>query len=322
MTRQWRIEYKDALYHVMSRGNEQCDIARDDADRERFLEILGQMCKRHGVGVHAYVLMNNHYHLLLRTPQGNLSRSMQWLAVTYTRYFNLRHSRSGHLFQGRFKSFLVENDAYLMQLSCYIHRNPVRAAAVARLADYRWSSYQAYAYGKGRAAWLTTSLISSLFDGKDKHGAYRLQVQRYAEEEKRIWEDVKHGLLLGGEKFVEKIRNRFLPDRQGCADMPQKKKMAKTANIETRLKKAALALGLDMGETVLRGRVRRDEQERRDLLLYSLWESGHYTNHETGKLFGLGYSAVSRRAHGIRRRLGVEPALQRALERAKSLIKI
>jgi len=322
MTRQWRIEYNQALYHVMSRGNEQRDIVRDDEDRERFLETLGHMSRRQGVEVHAYVLMNNHYHLLLRTPRGNLSRCMQWLAVTYTRYFNLRHRRSGHLFQGRFKSFLVENDEYLMQLSCYIHRNPVRAHAVERLADYRWSSYQAYAYGRNRAAWLTPSLILSLFDEKDKHGAYRRQVQQYAEEARNIWEEVKHGLFLGGEEFADTIRQKLLPDRQGNSEVPQKKKTAKLPDIEIQLQKAARALGLDMEKTAARWRVRPDEQEIRDLLLYTLWESGQYKNYETGKFFGLSYSAVSKRAHYIRRHIEVEPALRKTIEKIKSLIKI
>ena len=90
----------------------------------------------------SYVLMSNHYHLLLRTRRANLSRAMHWFAGTYTRRFNNRHGRSGHLFQGRFKSILVENDAYILQLSCYIHRNPLRAGLVKRLADYPWSSYR------------------------------------------------------------------------------------------------------------------------------------------------------------------------------------
>jgi REP element-mobilizing transposase RayT len=142
MGRAWRIEYEGALYHILSRGNEQKDIFYDDQDRLLFLKTIGEMSKRFEIDVFAYVLMGNHYHLLLKTNRANLSRSMQWLGVTYTRRFNLRHFRSGHLFQGRFKSIIVQNDAYLMRLSCYIHRNPLRAGIVKRLADYRWSSYR------------------------------------------------------------------------------------------------------------------------------------------------------------------------------------
>jgi REP element-mobilizing transposase RayT len=102
-----------------------------------FLGTIGRMSERFDNDIFAYVLMDNHYHLLLRTPKANLSRSMQWLGTTYTRRFNLEHFQSGHLFQGRYKSILVENDAYLMQLSYYIHNNPLRAGIVKRLIDYR-----------------------------------------------------------------------------------------------------------------------------------------------------------------------------------------
>ena len=127
MARAWRIAFEGALYHVLSRGNEKRDIFYGDDDRRLFLDTLGDMAQRFEIEVFVYVLMDNHYHLLLRTRRANLSRAMQWLGVTYTNRFNARHSRSGHLFQGRFKNMLVQNDAYLLQLSYYIHRNPLRA---------------------------------------------------------------------------------------------------------------------------------------------------------------------------------------------------
>jgi len=133
MARPWRIEFEGALYHVLSRGNEQRDIYRDSEDRLSFMDSLGEMTERFEIDIFAYVLMNNHYHILLRTNRANLSKSMQWFGATYTRRFNNRHKRSGHLFQGRFKNIIVQNDAYLMQLSCYIHRNPLRAKMVKRL---------------------------------------------------------------------------------------------------------------------------------------------------------------------------------------------
>ena len=106
------------------------------------------MSERFKIEIHCWVLMSNHYHLLLKTRQANLSKGMQWFGATYTRRFNLKHRRSGHLFQGRFKSLLVENDSYLLGLSCYIHRNPLRAKIVKRLTDYEWSSYRMYTYAE------------------------------------------------------------------------------------------------------------------------------------------------------------------------------
>jgi putative transposase len=126
MARAWRIEYEGALYHVLSRGNERQNIITDDDDRNLFLNTVGEMGERFEIDIFAYVLMDNHYHLLFRTNRANLCRSMQWFGATYTKRFNLRHSRSGHLFQGRYKNMLVQNDAYLLQLSYYIHRNPLK----------------------------------------------------------------------------------------------------------------------------------------------------------------------------------------------------
>ena len=113
MARPWRIEYEGAFYHVMSRGNERRPIFPDDEDRSSFLSALGEMAARFEVEIFAYVLMDNHYHLLLRTPRSNLSRSMQWLGTTYTRRYNVKHHRSGHLFQGRFKNMLVQDESHL-----------------------------------------------------------------------------------------------------------------------------------------------------------------------------------------------------------------
>ena len=227
MARQWRIEYKGALYHVLSRGNLGQPIFRDDTDRCMFLDIIGEASERFSIEIYAYVLMENHYHLLLKSQEPNLSRTMQWLGTTYTRRFNIAHGQSGHLFQGRFKSIIVENDAYLLQLSYYIHRNPLRAGVVERLPDYHWSSYNAYAYQKKKPNWLNTDLILAQSDAKDKNRAYRLKVQQYSDEKGKIWEDVRHGLIFGSEKFIDKIRSRFLKNRSE-AELPQHNRLRKT----------------------------------------------------------------------------------------------
>ena len=138
MSRPWRIEYEGALYHLLSRGNERSDIFMSDKDRSSFLDAVGEMSERFAIDVFAYVLMDNHYHLLVRTRRANLKKAMQWFGTTYTQRFNRRHFRSGHLFQGRYKSIIIQNDSYLLQLSYYIHRNPLRAGIVKRLAGYRW----------------------------------------------------------------------------------------------------------------------------------------------------------------------------------------
>ena len=262
------------------------------------------------------VLMNNHYHILLRTNRANLSKGMQWLGATYTRRFNNRHKRSGHLFQGRFKNIIVQNDAYLMQLSCYIHRNPLRAKMVQRLVDYKWSSYPAYAYGKSHQKWLNLDIILSQFNSKDRHGYYRKKVQRYAKEEKRLWEDFRYGLYLGTHEFVDRLKKTFLTDTH--AEIPQQTKLLKIGNPEVLLEKAARILKCNL--TNFKNSLRISEQDKynRDLLIYLLWETGLFKNKEIGDLLGLTYSSISRRAAIIRKRIAKDNRLKKQFKRLKS----
>jgi putative transposase len=297
MARPWRIEYKGAYYHVLSRGNEGREIFYGDEDKSLFLKTVGEMSHRFDVDVFAFVLMSNHYHLLMRTNLANLSRAMQWLGLAYTRRFNNRHGRSGHLFQGRFKSILVENEAYVVELSCYIHRNPVRGGVVNRLMDYKWSSYPAYAYRRKGFGWLKTDLILSFFSGTDPGKAYREKVQGYAEEEKGLWEDFRHGLMLGTTEFEDRIKSRYVtvkPHRE----VSQQKGMVGRIDAEAYLGQASGLLGRDLKRFRETGRLYGEEREDRDILVYLLWERGAFTNEEIGGIFGVSYSAVS---HIVRR---------------------
>jgi REP element-mobilizing transposase RayT len=141
MARQLRIECEGAFYHVTSRENQRGDIFFDDDDREIFLEILKRTKDRYGYLLHAYVLMGNHYHLLIETPKANLSQIMQNINTSYTVYVNRRYRRWGHLFQGRFKAIVVNKEDYLLRLSRYIHLNPVKSGMVTSPKDYRWTNY-------------------------------------------------------------------------------------------------------------------------------------------------------------------------------------
>ena len=157
MARPLRLEYPGAVWHVTSRGNERLAIFRDDEDRTQFLEVLGRGVAMFRWKLHAFVLMGNHYHLLVETPEPNVSRGMRQLNGIYTQRFNRRHGRSGHLFQGRFKGILVERDSHLLELARYVVLNPVRAGPVRAAKDWPWSSYEATA-GIGREPeWLETA---------------------------------------------------------------------------------------------------------------------------------------------------------------------
>jgi putative transposase len=179
MARPIRVEFPGAVYHVMARGNERREIYRDDRDRRRFLDTLGQAAEQYGLRVYAYRLMPNHYHLLVGTPRGNLSRALGWVQATYTARFNARHRRRGHLFQGRFKAQLVEADEYGRWLVEYIHLNPVRprrrGARIPRerateLARYEWSSHRDYARLRGRGGGHLEGVNALLFTFRRRNG--------------------------------------------------------------------------------------------------------------------------------------------------------
>lgn len=320
MARAWRIEYEGALYHVLSRGNQRQAIFIDDEDRLLFLGRLSEMAERFEVECYAYVLMDNHYHLLLQTRRANLSKAMQWFGVAYTSRFNWKNRCSGHLFQGRFKSMLVESDAYLLELSYYIHRNPLRAGVVKRLADYRWSSYLAYAYGKERPDWLNTeAILSQMRNAPDRNQAYRENMKNYAKEESRAWEDLKHGIILGSEPFVESIKERFLPEGPH-REIPQQRQAARRPFSEDDLARAANELGCRVEDFRKSPRISAREVGNRDFLIYLIWQSGGWTNQTIGDRFGLTYSAVSRRVSLFKSRLREDPVMVKKLEQITALL--
>ncbi|MBI2361216.1 MAG: transposase, partial [Deltaproteobacteria bacterium] len=173
MARPVRIEFPGAVYHVITRGNNRQAIFRDDHDRARYLEKLRFYCEQKRVELLCYCLLSNHIHLLLETPQGNLSKLMQPFQTSYTVYFNRRHRCTGHLFEQRYKALLVDKDNYLLQVSRYIHLNPVGAGIVRRPQEYRWSSYAAYAGRKETGGVNRELILGQLGEGKRRRARYR-----------------------------------------------------------------------------------------------------------------------------------------------------
>jgi putative transposase len=165
VARPLRLEVEDGFYHVVARGNERRAIFKDDTDRQRFLEILGRTLDRFAWRCLAYCLMTNHYHLLVCTPRPNLARGMRDLNGVYAQWFNRRHARVGHLFQGRYRAILVERDEYLLQSVAYIVRNPVRAGFCESPRDWHWSSHRA-ALGERRPGVLAVAELMDLFGGR------------------------------------------------------------------------------------------------------------------------------------------------------------
>lgn len=211
MARSLRIEYAGALYHVTSRGNARQTIFFDKEDYRLFLDILHQVNKRYHFICHAYCLMPNHYHLLIETPESNLSKGMRQLNGVYTQSFNRKHKRVGHLLQGRYKAILVEKDSHLLEVARYIVLNPVRAHLVKQVDQWRHSSYRSTAGLDIPYPCLTTDWVLTQF-GKNKDGATK-QYAIFVKEGigvKPIWESVKGQIVLGSEEFAE----RFSADLQ------------------------------------------------------------------------------------------------------------
>ena len=206
MARPLRLEYEGALYHVTSRGNAREDIFLDDKDRARFLEILSDVVVKYGWICHGYCLMSNHYHLLIETPEANLSRGMQLLNGVYTQWFNRQHARVGHVLQGRFKAILIEKESYLLELARYIVLNPVRAKMVRSARDWRWSSYQATSDQADVPEFLMVDWILSQFD-RDPARAVRAY-RRFVRQGRGIdvWEELRAGAFLGTDVFMEQIK--------------------------------------------------------------------------------------------------------------------
>ena len=172
MARPLRITYPGAFYHITSRGNEQKAVFKSKKDREKFLEYLESASERYNAVIHVYCLMDNHYHLLLETPSGNLPQIMRHINGAYTTYFNIKRGRAGHLFQGRYKAILVEKDVYAKELSGYIHLNPVKAGMVELPEEYEWSSYLTYIGKQKKPEWFHTDFLHGYF-GKTKSSAQK-----------------------------------------------------------------------------------------------------------------------------------------------------
>ena len=221
MARPLRLAYPHAIYHVTARGNARAAIYLDDEDRSLFPCVLSDCITRFGWVCHAYCLMDNHYHLMIETPDANLSAGMRQLNGVYTQRFNWRHGRVGHVFQGRFKAILVERDSYLLELCRYVVLNPVRAHMVKEVAQYPWSSYPAMTGAAPVPDWLHTDWLLSQF-GKSRAATRRKYAQFISEgmEQDSPWGNLKGQVLLGSEGFVEKLQSR-IQEKDDLTEVPK-----------------------------------------------------------------------------------------------------
>ncbi|MBU4523866.1 MAG: transposase [Desulfomicrobium sp.] len=276
MARPLRIEFPGAVYHVTSRGNAQAAIFVDGVDRNTFLAVLRQTLRRFNVLCHAYCLMTNHFHLLLETPDANLSKAMRQLNSVYTQAFNRRHGRVGHVLQGRFKAIVVDREAYLLELCRYVVLNPVRAGMVKDVGKYPWSSYRATAGLDKVPEFLSVDWILEQFglDRKSARTEYRRFIEAGMNAEESPWDDLKGQCFLGDDAFLEKLFP-LLKEKSALKEVPRAQRFVDRPSLESILANTA------------------NREERDSAIGKACLEFG-YSQAQVAAAAGLHYSTVSR----------------------------
>lgn len=285
MSRPQRIIYEDAYYHVMNRGAGRRKIFKDRMDREIFLQTLGEACHQFCIEIHAYCLMGNHYHLLVKTPQANLSRAMRHINGVYTQRYNRSNKTDGALFRGRYKAILVDSDAYLLHLSKYIHLNPISARIVDSLEEYEWSSYIAYIDKVKAPIWLMRDEVYGQLTGTEhKAACYQNFIGNKELDKKLIKFYSQHSAspILGDDSFIDSLRLV-----KPSTEVPRYSQAYKRPSISTVVTEVAMMFGEEVNSliTMKKGRVKLNTP--RKMAMYIARKYGDYRLQELADAFGL-----------------------------------
>lgn len=277
MARPLRIEYEGAVYHVTSRGNGRKSIFKDESDKELFLSRLEKVNKLYNWLCYAYCLMNNHYHLIIETPEGNLSRGMRQINGIYTQMFNKRHRKTGHIFQGRYKAILIQKESHLLEACRYVVLNPVRAKIVQKPEDYKWSSYRGTVGIEKTHPCLTTEWILGQYSKRkrDAERRYKEFVEAGIGGES-IWKEVKGQCILGKEEFVESLID-YIRGNRDIKEIPKSQRYADRPRLEELFDKGAI----------------KDRAKRNKMVKVAVERYG-YTQKEVADFIGVHYCVVSR----------------------------
>jgi REP element-mobilizing transposase RayT len=247
MSRPLRLDHAGALWHVTSRGNERREVFVDDEDRREFLRLLGRSVELFGWKLYAWVLMGNHFHLLVGTPEATLSRGMRQLNGDFAQHFNRRHGRDGHVFQGRFKAILVQRETHLLEVARYLVLNPVRAGMVESPVDWPWSSFRATAAQESAPEWLDTSFLTEQFGSRRAHAAarYREFVADPGAASYDPWRQVLGQIYLGTASFADAARAEMkVPGKDREVPRTQREPVAPSVAEVVRLFEQAFGLTL------------------------------------------------------------------------------
>ncbi len=294
MARPLRIEYEGAAYHIISKGNRGDYIFREGEDKEVFLDILGRSVDRYGIGIHVWCIMSNHYHLLISMPHGNLSKAMHYIGSGYGSYLRRSCGVIGHVFAGRYKSLCVEKERYLLELSRYIHLNPVRAAMVKTPEEYQWSSYRQYIGKEKSTPWLQTEWLLSEYGANYKTAwkKYREFVEAGIENPPEYpAEKIIGQAVLGNKTFVQKVVSN-LKRKGNLGDISAKRHFSGRPGVNEIYRAVCDYYGIDG----------LSDSGAQDMFVCVAKEKSHSNNREIAeKIGGKGASAI---AHQYRRVMG------------------
>lgn len=277
MARQLRIEYDGAVYHITSRGNNRKPIYKDDEDRRIFLETLQKTNEKYNWICHAYCLMNNHYHLVIETNDGNLSKGMRLLNGVYTQTYNRRHDKVGHIFQGRYKAILIQKESHLLEVCRYVVLNPVRAKAVEKPEQWEWSSYRGTSGIEKPDSCLTTELVLGQFSTRKSYAVnkYREFIEAGAGEP-TIWKKVKGKSILGEAEFIENM-NSYINGYRDIREIPKNQRYINRPGLRELFEEEVVNRKLKRNETI------KEAVERHG-----------YSQMEVAGYLGMHYSTISR----------------------------
>jgi REP-associated tyrosine transposase len=316
MARPLRIEYEGAFYHVTARGNERKKIFLSKRDQEKFLQYVTEARDKYRFILHAYVIMGNHYHLVIETPEGNLSRIMHYINSSYTTYTNVKRKRNGHLFQGRYKAIIVDKDSYLLEVSRYLHLNPVRANMAQHPEEYQYSSYRSY-ISSGPTAVVSTDTILGMLGGDPSTAKERYRIfvgNAFAADQTNPFKNLYGGMILGSERFIRTVLDTVEDLQLQTEQTSNRKELRKVPVPEELVAVVAYHFGATP-EAVLK----EQRSMARKAFVYLVKKRHRYSNREIGELLGChSISAATKIYQSFERQMAIDSELQKQMKTLES----
>jgi putative transposase len=315
MARPLRIQFPGAWYHMMNRGASRQRIFLNENDRKDFLNLLGETSDMFTIQIHAYCLLDNHYHLLIHTPQGNISRSMRHLNGVYTQRFNRKHGTDGSIFRGRFKAILIDADSYLLEVTRYIHLNPVRANIVGTPEQYPWSSHNAYLEKPQSLSWLLRDEVLGRFGEKLNQSikSYREFIQAGIPSDiEEFYTMKRRPIILGAERFKDWVRTKLISSGEEDYEIPEAKGLHSSisANHVIDIIMKSYKVGKETLERVHRGKW----NEPRDVAIYLCRKECGLTLKEIATKLGItAYTTISMAYRRVERRITKDDSFRKRL---------